>query len=147
MHWVITVTNPATRHTQFLTRRGVGEALWLPGPPSQAVRFATLGEAEGAAGAVRRARVGYCYVVAVIPEGGREYRLVIYTPATGLTESLDEEGDLGGLARAEVYTSEFHAEEVASLLRMMAIGSLYEVSVVERPRPWCWWLFGRLCLG
>jgi hypothetical protein len=145
---IVAITNPATRHTQFLTRRGIGEALWIPGPPSRAIRFSSQHEAEEAAECVREARVGYCYVVAVIPEEDNQYRLVIYTPTTGIIESLDG-GELSGLVKAEFFTDEGHTEEVAASLRMLAVGQLYEVSVhsLERPRLWWWWLLDRLGLG
>lgn len=150
MTHVVAITNPATRHTQFLTRRGIGEALWIPGPPSKAIRFSSQREAEEAAECVREARVGYTYVVAVIPEEDNRYRLVIYTPTTGVIESLDRDGDgaLSGLVRAELFTDEGHTEEVAASLRMLGVGQLYEVSVqcIDRPRLWWWWLLDRLGL-
>lgn len=148
MTHVVTITNPATRHTQFLTRRGIGEALWIPGPPSKVVRFSSQREAEEAAESVREARVGYSYVVAVIPEEDNKYRVTLYSPSSGVIESLDGDGELSGLVSAEQFTDEGHTEEVAALLRMRAVGQLFEVSVhcIDRPRLWWWWLLDRLGL-
>jgi hypothetical protein len=126
--FVIAVTNPGTQQTQYLTRLGVGAALWLVGEASHAVRFATLAEATEAAGKVGRAQLGQCYLVVVLPFGDT-YQIGLYTPSTGQIESLDSEGKLGAIVGSETYATEDEALEVAALLREVPVGDLYRIEV------------------
>lgn len=126
--FVIAVTNPGTQQTQYLTRLGVGAALWLVGEASHAVRFATPEEASEAASKVGRAQLGQCYLVVVLPFGAM-YQIAVYTPSTGQIESLDSEGKLSAISGSETYATEDEAIEVAALLREVPIGDLYHIAV------------------
>jgi hypothetical protein len=129
--YVVAIVSPATNHVEYLSRKGVGESLWIPGDIANAVHFVSREEAEEAAGRTRRARVGGSYLVVPIPSGS-EYRVAIYTVLTGRVEGLDDEGELTPYLDSSVCDNELGAAEFANLVRDLRLGELYRVDV--RPR-------------